>query len=100
MKNIYNEEFEKLTHDKEAIIIDVRTKEEVNSGTIPGSQHIDMFSPTFMQEIQQLDKDKTYFVFCRSGNRSSSACGAMKSLGFNKLYNLIGGIGTWTGEIK
>lgn len=99
MKNIYSEEFENLAQDSKSVVLDVRTQDEVNSGAIPGAINIDMFSPNFMQQIQQLDKSKTYLVYCRSGNRSRSACGAMASLGFDKLYNLIGGIGAWTGDL-
>ena len=99
MKNIYSEEFEKLTRDNNNIVIDVRTDGEIAEGMIPGALHIDMFAPDFMQQIRNLEKDKTYLVYCRSGNRSSSACGAMASLGFKNVYNLIGGIGAWTGTI-
>jgi rhodanese-related sulfurtransferase len=48
----------------------------------------------FKNEIEQLDKNKTYFVYCRSGNRSGQACMMMSDLSL-KAYNLIGGIGAW-----
>ena len=100
MKNIYSEEFKQLSKESKSIIIDVRTSGEIEEGVIPGAIHIDMFSPDFMHQIRNLEKDSTYLVYCRSGNRSSSACGAMASLGFNNVYNLIGGIGAWTGTIS
>jgi rhodanese-related sulfurtransferase len=34
-------------------------------------------------------------VVCRSGNRSGSACGTMKKAGFEKMYNLAGGMMAW-----
>ncbi|MDX5420555.1 MAG: rhodanese-like domain-containing protein, partial [Hymenobacteraceae bacterium] len=48
----------------------------------------------FQNALGSLDKDKEYFVFCRSGNRSGSACELMSAQGF-KCYNLAGGIGAW-----
>ncbi|HCQ29697.1 MAG TPA: rhodanese-like domain-containing protein, partial [Flavobacteriales bacterium] len=42
----------------------------------------------------------SYYVYCRSGGRSASACGAMASIGFPKLYNLAGGIMSWSGEVE
>jgi rhodanese-related sulfurtransferase len=52
-----------------------------------------------MEEVQKLDKDVTYFVYCRTGVRSANSCLLMKELGFNNTYNLIGGIVDWKGEI-
>lgn len=45
-------------------------------------------------DVKTMDKSKEYFVFCRSGNRSGSACDIMSKEGF-KAYNLAGGIGAW-----
>jgi rhodanese-related sulfurtransferase len=45
-----------------------------------------------------MDKSKTYFLYCRSGNRSSQACRYMQESGFN-TYNLVGGMLDWDGEI-
>ncbi|MDN4164812.1 rhodanese-like domain-containing protein [Cytophagales bacterium LB-30] len=100
-ENIGSAEMQKIMgEDKNAIVLDVRTKDEFKSGHIPGAKNIDIFSPTFSTEIDMLDKTKTYLVYCRSGNRSGSACGAMASKGFDKLYNLSGGIGAWQGPVK
>ena len=42
------------------------------------------------------DKNKTYFVYCHSGNRSGNACNLMSEMGFEHLYNLSGGLTKWT----
>lgn len=78
----------------EAELLDVRTPGEFASGTIPGARNLDVTSAQFQQALQTLDKNKPYFVFCRSGNRSGSACNIMATQGF-KAYNLAGGIGAW-----
>ena len=46
-------------------------------------------------EHNELDKKKSYFVYCRSGKRSYSACEIMKELGFTNLYNLESGYLDW-----
>ncbi|MDG2372553.1 MAG: rhodanese-like domain-containing protein [Flavobacteriaceae bacterium] len=80
------------------IILDVRTPGEHNEERIPNSKLLDISSPhEFIDSIGSMDKNKTYFIYCRSGNRSSRACDVMSSMGFNKAYNLIGGIIEWKG---
>ena len=89
-------DFKKKCEESSGVLIDVRTPGEVAAGTIAGSMHIDIMSPGFTAKINQLDKDKSYFLFCRSGNRSGKACEYMTGQGF-KAYNLAGGIGEWPG---
>ena len=90
---------EKLDNDPEGIIIDVRTKDEVDEGYIPGAKHIDIFlGQGFMDEIKKLDPEKNYYVYCRSGGRSAQACAIMNNLGYNNAFNLEGGFSEWEGE--
>lgn len=77
-----------------AALLDVRTAGEFASGTIKGAKNLDVTTGQFQSALKTLDKDKEYFVFCRSGNRSGSACDMMSAQGF-KCYNLSGGIGAW-----
>jgi rhodanese-related sulfurtransferase len=77
-----------------AELLDVRTAGEFASGTIPGARNLDITTGKLPAALNTLDKDKEYFVFCRSGNRSGSACQLMTQQGF-KVYNLAAGIGTW-----
>lgn len=79
-------------HD--AVLIDVRTPAEYAQGFIDGAINIDIMSADFQNRIATLDKGKTYFVYCRSGNRSGQGCQYMKSQGI-KAFNLVGGIGAW-----
>lgn len=93
--------FEKLLkEDKDAVLIDVRTKGEHVEAKIPNSQLIDIMDPMFLEKIEQLDKDKTYYLYCRSGNRSYHAGRAMIQRGFTKVYNLEPGIIGWMGEVE
>ena len=92
-ENIKADEFLKIAeNNKDAIILDVRTPAEVAGGKLNGAINIDIFSRDFQSKINKLDKDKTYLIYCRSGNRSGQACNTMAGLGFTNLYNLAGGI--------
>jgi rhodanese-related sulfurtransferase len=88
-----------LENESDPIILDVRTPEEFEISRIPKSINIDFYNPEiFMQEIGKLDKDRSYYIYCRTGVRSANSCHLMKELGFAKTYNLIGGIVDWNGE--
>ena len=80
--------------------MDVRTEEEIESGYIPNAKNIDLrMGPGFIEQINTLDKNKPYYVYCRSGARSAQAVQLMRDLGFNETYNLLGGILEWEGEV-
>lgn len=70
------------------IVIDVRTEEEYQESHVKDSENIDILNPDFKTKISKLDKDKTYKVYCRSGNRSGQAEQLMKSLGFKDVENI------------
>ncbi|UOB16853.1 rhodanese-like domain-containing protein [Abyssalbus ytuae] len=99
--NLSQEEWtEKLQADENAVILDVRTEEEVEYGYIPGAINIDIrLGQEFVEEVGKLDKSKNYYVYCRSGARSASACSIMNQLGIENAYNLMGGILEWEGDI-
>ena len=80
------------------VIVDIRTPEEFNEGHIENSVNTDFYSETFREELDKFDKSKTYFIYCRSGNRSGRAMPVMKELGFQEVYNLSAGIKDWIAE--
>lgn len=90
---------EKLSKTKNAIILDVRTDEEFNEKHIPNAINLDIrLSHEFVEEIQKLDSSKSYFIYCRSGNRSGQAVLIMNQFGFDNTFSLTGGILEWTGD--
>jgi len=91
---------EKLTTTKDSVLIDVRTFAEFQEVRIPNSILIDIYEPDFFSRIEQLDKSKTYFIYCRSGSRSYAACQQMQKMGFKNVHNLRDGIIEWEGEIE
>lgn len=89
---------EKMISEKADItIVDVRTEEEIAEGMIAGAHHINIFNPDFMDKINEFDKASTYVMVCRSGARSGQACMQMMGAGFEKTYNLEGGMMSWRG---
>ncbi len=79
-------------------IIDVRTPQEFAEEHIENATNIDFYSEAFLEELDNLDKNKTYLVYCRSGGRSGSALDIMAELNFKEAYNILGGINLWKTE--
>lgn len=98
MRNVNQTEWLKLlANDENAVIIDARTPRECAEGIIENAIMIDFLdTKTFLTEIEKLDKNKSYYVYCRSGNRSGQACQLLERLGIENTYNLLGGILDWT----
>ena len=84
-----------VLQDEKPTVIDVRTAGEYAAGHLPGAINIDVEAPGFADSVSQLPKDESYFVYCRSGNRSGVATEQMVQLGFTDLYDLQGGITDW-----
>lgn len=92
---------DQLKKDDNAVILDVRTEDEFNEGMILGALNIDIYKGQgFIYLIEELDKSKNYYVYCRSGGRSSQACSIMNQMGFDNTYNLLGGMMEWNGEVN
>lgn len=95
MKNLSAVEFKnEIENDPKAVIIDVRAAEEEAEGLIPKSLNINIMDAEFASKVADLDPSKNYYVYCRAGGRSSSACGYMDEHGLN-TFNLEGGIQAW-----
>ena len=88
-------QFEKLSSKKKSKIIDVRTPEEVTEGHLVGATTINFLGANFASEVQKLNKNKTYLLYCRSGSRTRKAADAMQKIGFKHVYMLDGGIIAW-----
>ncbi|MBO6879117.1 MULTISPECIES: rhodanese-like domain-containing protein [Winogradskyella] len=89
-----------LDKDNNSVVLDVRTQDEVEEGVIPNAIHIDIYQGQgFIDELEKLDKTKSYYVYCKSGGRSGQACAIMNQLGFNNAYNLKGGFMEWQGDV-
>ncbi len=98
-ENIDVEKFD-LLRNEDYIIIDVRTPQEYYESRIDNSILIDIYNPDFQSEIEKLDKNAKYLVYCRSGRRSLHAVRYMNSIGIKNAFNLEGGIIAWKSKGK
>ncbi|MFW6365837.1 MAG: rhodanese-like domain-containing protein [Spirochaetota bacterium] len=76
-------------------ILDIRTREEFESGHIDGAVHIDYYGEDFRSQIGELDRGTRYIVYCRSGNRSGLVLPLFERLSFSHVYDMAGGILSW-----
>ncbi len=93
-KDVSPKELKEHITKSKAIIVDVRTPEEVAQGKIPHSMNINYFG-NFKLEVEKLDKTKPVYVYCASGGRSTKAMQDLSKMGFIEVYNLLGGFGAW-----
>jgi rhodanese-related sulfurtransferase len=85
----------RLENTPEAVLLDVRTHDEIKKGMIENAHHIDFFARDFDSRITSLDRNKIYFVYCAAGGRSTETVELMAKLGFKSVYNLTDGFTGW-----
>jgi rhodanese-related sulfurtransferase len=77
-----------------AILLDVRTEEEVKQGALPNAQNI-VYDDSFSDKLGGLSKESPIFVYCAAGKRSAKAAEILKEKGFKEVYQLKGGLNAW-----
>ena len=80
------------------VLIDVRTPEEYAQGFIDGAINMDMKNENFVSNVQQIDKNKKVYLYCKAGGRSAKASKVLDSLGYKNIINLEGGFDAWKEE--
>ena len=92
LKNLSYEEFiEQASLDQNGILLDVRTPKEFAYNHLPGAINVNYLSHTLADELELLQKDKSYYVYCQTGRRSLRVCALLRNSGF-KVINLGEGI--------
>ncbi|WP_296697794.1 rhodanese-like domain-containing protein [Algoriphagus sp.] len=94
-ENLPSGPFYDLFLSNNSVLIDVRSFGEYVVGKIPGAINIDVSRSDFKIQVEELPKEKIYLVYCRSGNRSKTACEIMINLGFENVKNLEKGLISW-----
>lgn len=88
---ISTEKFQKKINETPGVIIDVRTQKEYNQGHLAKVDHqLNLLNGNFEASLDSLDKEETYYLYCRTGNRSGQATELMKENGFENVYNIGG----------
>lgn len=83
------------TDDSNFVILDVRTTEEYKAGYIDGAIHADRNAVEFIASKAVPDPKTTIYLYCTVGARAASATMALLDLGYERVYNISGGIHAW-----
>ncbi|GEM_PF-1103583 len=97
--SINAKEFHQLIEEQaeEIPVIDVRTPEEYQQGHLPHAVNINIYDERFKEKVlKTVGERPAVMVYCRSGRRSLKAAEVLKEMGYQKIYNLRGGILEWT----
>ena len=89
---------EVIATETDEVVLDIRTPEEYDQGIIEGAVNIDFYDDDFAVQLDTLDKDAHYVVYCNSGNRSGQANSIFEELGFTNVTEIDGGITNWYAE--
>ncbi|WOO89742.1 FAD-dependent oxidoreductase [Mollicutes bacterium LVI A0078] len=94
-KTFKYDQLEAIATDENKVLIDVRTKEEVEFGNVEGAINVDVDDiRSSIADLEQY-KDKEIYVFCQLGHRGYIAQKILNANGFDNVYNLSGGLNTY-----
>jgi enamine deaminase RidA (YjgF/YER057c/UK114 family)/rhodanese-related sulfurtransferase len=93
------EKFEELRQQKDVVVLDVRSPDEYAEGHVPGATNLNIQDKSFADKAAQLDKSKTYVVYCQGGGRAGRACTKMQDMGF-KVFDFAGSMKEWNAAKK
>ena len=91
------QEMQKLKALDTVQFIDVRTIKEFRNEHIKGAQNM-VYDNDFKDKIDQLDKTKPVAVYCKTGRRTKICSRILSEAGFEKIFELEGGITKWKHE--
>lgn len=95
IKLVTADEMKQIIELEDVQVVDVRTASEFEAIHVKSAQNIDFNSPTFDKDIQKLDKLKPVVLYCKGGGRSAKCAKKLKDAGFEKIYDLEGGLSKW-----
>ncbi len=94
--NLNAKEFKKLRESWEYEVIDIRSPWELEqSWHIPGAKNIEYYASNFNENLENLEKDKKYLIYCNSWNRTADTMNTMKKMWFKEVHHLDGGVIAW-----
>jgi len=94
----FRQMLDRQNNDTDIFLLDIRTPGEYQAGHIRGSVLVDYYARDFVDRLSKLDRERTYLVYCRSGNRSGKSLSVFNRLGFRRVYHLKTGIRGWLTE--
>lgn len=84
---------EQLRNRDDVVVLDVREDYEYAEGHVPGAVLLPLGQ--IPNRLNDIPKDKTVLVVCRSGNRSNQATQFLREQGFDNVHNMTGGMNSW-----
>lgn len=84
-----------MAAEEDLVLVDVRTQEEFAEGNIEGAKNINFYDADFKEQMQQYNKEKPIYIYCRSGARSAKAAKQLQEIGFKEIYDIEGGYLNW-----
>lgn len=82
----------RLLNHEDAIMIDMRTDKDYRDGHIVNAVHVQ--TDTAAGKLQKY-RDRPLIIYCGSGQQSTKLGGELVKQGFDKVYNLKGGMHAW-----
>lgn len=94
-REILPAEATRLINHEDALVIDVREEKDYQKGHILNAMHLPL--GLFESKLNKLEKHKTkpIILHCNSGNQSQRACAILAKNGYDKIFNLKGGVLNW-----
>jgi rhodanese-related sulfurtransferase len=84
----------RLLNHENAIMIDMRSDRDFRDGHIVNAVHAPADNSDMSARLEKY-RDRPLIVYCRSGQRSMPVCSKLRKQGFEKVYNLKGGVLGW-----
>jgi rhodanese-related sulfurtransferase len=96
-KSVTSTEAENLIASGRVVLIDVRSEEGFTEAHIPNAKNIPL--KTLEARQPELDEKATYLIVCKAGKTSEIASRQLAESGFKNIYNMSGGMDSWTGDV-
>jgi rhodanese-related sulfurtransferase len=94
VKDVGPGEATRLLNHENAIMVDMRSDRDFRDGHIVNALHVPAENNDMPARLEKY-RDRPLIVYCRSGNQSLTVCGKLRKQGFEKVYNLKGGVLGW-----
>lgn len=96
VRRVSADDIENTLANDNPVVLDIRTPAEVAQARLADTiVNIDFYDPNFASDIAALDRNNTYVLYCRSGQRTSHTAQLMTDLGFTDVRELSGGLIGW-----
>ncbi len=92
------QEMKEVLQEESVQLIDVRTRNEYATNHIKNAKNIVYQGDDWEDQVAKLDKEKPVYVYCQKGGRSAKCASLLEEAGFEKVYDLNGGISQWMAE--